>query len=188
MSLRAGNTFLSAVFFRTSADELDVYPGDVIDILFNAETNEYLGRRTVQLLLKDIRLSEKQYGDEEEQDRIYSAIKSGGSLPAGVDAGLFVPDRSECAGVYRFLKNECGDGTSAWTLRRLRYRLGTEGMRLNGVKIRLILDIFSELGFTETDAGKGAKDRYEIRMKETEGRKPLETSELYSRLRAGCLS
>lgn len=53
-----GETF-ECVFFSHTAEELGIKEGDVVDAAFSPQINEYRGKRNIQLLLSDIKKSEK---------------------------------------------------------------------------------------------------------------------------------
>ena len=56
-SFGEGKNTLTAMYFSNTPASLDFYTGDKVDLLFNIDINEWMGRRSVQLIIKDIRPS-----------------------------------------------------------------------------------------------------------------------------------
>jgi len=59
MTLASGGSQLDAIAFGMAGRELYTGP---IDILFNVQVNNYLGRESVQLSIKDFRVSHQNEG------------------------------------------------------------------------------------------------------------------------------
>lgn len=99
---RAGNT-VTAVKFSTTAAEFPYKKGDVVDLAVGIKRNEYLGRVSVSIIIKNVRF----HGINE--DRILSEIRLFERFCRGEkiykdDAFALLPDRELMANVYRFLR------------------------------------------------------------------------------------
>lgn len=57
LKLRKNNKMCDAVAFKF-ADKIDLLQKDVVDIVYAVDENEWRGKRTIQLLVKDIRLAD----------------------------------------------------------------------------------------------------------------------------------
>jgi len=55
LRLRSGRHTLNAIYFSATAESASVQPGDVVDVAFTPQINEFRGDRTVQLNIVDIR-------------------------------------------------------------------------------------------------------------------------------------
>ena len=55
LRLRAGRHTINAIYFSATAETASVQPGDVVDVAFTPQINEFRGERTVQLNILDIR-------------------------------------------------------------------------------------------------------------------------------------
>ena len=60
LTLAKDNLVITAMYFRYSPAELDVYDNDVIDVMFNLDINEYQSMKNLQFIVKDIRLTKEQ--------------------------------------------------------------------------------------------------------------------------------
>ena len=99
MRLRAGRHGFNAIFFSATPESCSIQPGDLVDVAFNPQINEFRGERTVQMNLLDIRPSCAAPCSPELDD--YQALLRGALTPA-IAAGL-LPDRSMLAMVWRYL-------------------------------------------------------------------------------------
>lgn len=83
------------IFFSCSLSDLPVRPGEWVDIAFCPQINEYRGRRSIQLLLTDIRPADPL--------PLCRSILQGKPLPAW-DAADFCPIRTDFVLVWRWLR------------------------------------------------------------------------------------
>ena len=74
---------LTAMYFSHSPKETDVYAGDRIDILAGLDINEFGGKRTAQLILRDLRLTAEAEAAAEESAARYAALRAG--APSWID-------------------------------------------------------------------------------------------------------
>ncbi len=99
---RAGNT-VTALKFSTTAAEFPYEKGDVVDLAVGIKRNEYLGRVSVSIIIKNIRFHDIN------EDRILCEIRLFERYCRGEklykdDAFALLPDRELIASVYRFLR------------------------------------------------------------------------------------
>ena len=66
LSLGTKHHSVTAMCFRTTVSDLNIFPGDFVDVLFNLDVNEFQNNQTVQLIVKDIRLTENIEAREKE--------------------------------------------------------------------------------------------------------------------------
>lgn len=81
-----------AVFFSHTAEELGIRTGDYLDIAFYPQINEFRSRRSVQLLISDLRRHD---------GTLSRSILSG---IASEDAAAFLPERDDCGVVWRKMR------------------------------------------------------------------------------------
>ncbi len=118
-----------AVYFSKTEAELGLRAGDCVDAAFQAQINEFRSRRSVQLLITDLRA----------HDFLPALAVLGGALPEPEDD--LVPCRPDFARVWRGLCSRGGEVSG--TLQRLFDSL-SPGMW--DVKLCLCLKVFEELG------------------------------------------
>ena len=99
LRLRSGRTAINAIYFSANPQTASIEPGDLVDVAFNAQVNEFRGERTVQMNVLDIRPSCAVSCPAEMQG--YQFIRSGALTPAMAD--LLLPDRTMLADVWRYL-------------------------------------------------------------------------------------
>lgn len=100
---KGGNT-IKAVLFSCTAAKFPYEKGDVVDLAVSVKRNEYLGRVSVSIIIKNIRF----HGVDE--DRVLSEIRLFERLSRGErlykdDAFALLPERELTAGVYRLLRS-----------------------------------------------------------------------------------
>lgn len=54
LTVMCGGTRVTAMCFRCTVEELDLYPGDRVDIAFSLDINEYQNVRSVQMIVREI--------------------------------------------------------------------------------------------------------------------------------------
>lgn len=133
---------ITALAFNRSPSEFGIAVSDRISVVYNIGINDFQGTRTVQMLLKDYCFdgeTENIIANEEDAYRRYlgdhSAFLSGNELPS----------REECGLLYRVIKSICGDSKAVICPRMLEIKTAN-GSYLSANKIRLIMDILSEIG------------------------------------------
>ena len=99
LRLRSGRAGVNAIYFSANPQTVSIQPGDVVDIAFTPQINEYRGERTVQMNVLDIRPSCNAECSPDASG--YRALLSG-SLTAA-DAARLLPDRATLAMVWRYL-------------------------------------------------------------------------------------
>ena len=99
LRLRAGRQTFNAIYFSATPETASIEPGDLVDIAFNPQVNEFRGERSVQMNVLDIRPScaVPCSGD----DSGFLALRRGTVTPA--IAGEILPDRAALAMVWRYL-------------------------------------------------------------------------------------
>ena len=99
LRLRQGRHILNGICFSTTAQTASVEPGDLVDVAFVPQINEYRGERMVQLNVTDIRPSCSASCTADSGP--YRALR-GGKLTAGAAEAL-LPERKLLAAVWRYL-------------------------------------------------------------------------------------
>ena len=99
LRLRSGRTALNAIYFSATPETASIQPGDVVDVAFNPQINEFRGERSVQMNVLDIRPACAAPCSPEVAD--YRAMMTGSLTPAM--AAQLLPDRAMLAMVWRYL-------------------------------------------------------------------------------------
>ena len=145
LRLRSGRYSLGAIYFSATPESASIQQGDLVDVAFNPQINEFRGERSVQMNIIDIRPACSAAASPEMSG--YHALHRQ-QLTAEMATGLF-PDRATLALVWRYLA--AGGGMiqeSPMCLCRKIVRWS--GKELSLGKLLTCLDIFADVGLLET--------------------------------------
>ena len=181
LTIEKNGVRMTAMYFNMQASSLPFGPGDRADILYTLEVNEYMGKRTPQMTVRDMIPSAEIRERIDAKRELYREIIDGAAIPRSISA---VPVRGEFADVYRELVSRFSKGRSKFGAAELARSLHWKGEN-SFVKIKLIADILCEtklIDFTvRRDPG---DDIYLFRIIPAKGKTNLDKSGLYNRIRA----
>lgn len=142
LRLRNGRSSLNAIYFSATPESASVSQGDVVDVAFIPQINEFRGERSVQVNVVDIRPScAVPCGCETAN---YRALAENRLSPQG--AAELMPNRATLACVWRYLSG-CGVGTIEESpICLCRKIVRWSGSPLNLGQLMTCLDIFSDVG------------------------------------------
>ena len=145
LRLRQGHHTLNAICFSTTPESASIEAGDVVDVAFQPQVNEFRGERSVQLNIMDIRPSCKAKAGTEYGG--YRRLHSGHLTPA--EAAALLPERATLATVWRYLAACGGDSireAPACLCRKIVRRSGSD---LDLGQMLVCLDIFKDVGLLQ---------------------------------------
>ena len=179
--LSDGSKNITAMFFSNSPDSLGITVGDLVDVLFNIDINEWFGRRSVQLIVKDMKLSVSAIlNSQRERERFYE-IWSGTEYTEDEDV---MPSRDDFAAVYRFLHETYHTGINSLAHRELIAKLSKSqfavGRNIGYIKLKIIIRVFQELNVLGIDEFEEEKYRFAFKYS---SKTNLEKSSILRRLR-----
>lgn len=163
---------ISAVCFGCNLLSEGFSAGDMTDLVCNIGINEFKGKRTIQLIVRDVDYSAAFWKQIEKEEADFDRILTG-DLCCSSDE---IPVRADFAAVYEVLKNGGYLTEKQVCLRKLLAGLPDISYR----KANIILEVFSECGlcrFRRTGTG-----LYELQLKETQGKKDLFSAPLMKML------
>ena len=145
LRLRSGRHGVNAIYFSASPETASIQTGDVVDIAFTPQINEFRGERSVQLNILDIRPSCSAECSPENGG--YHALQTG-ALTQEIAAAL-LPERAMLAMVWRYLA-----AAPAATIQEAPICLCRKIVRWTGKPMSLgqmmtCLDIFRDVGLLE---------------------------------------
>ncbi len=175
-----GHSFCG-VYFGNSPRECGVSGGDKADFVFNLEINEFRDRKNPQLNIKRIFPPQSLVHSRGEEIELYNKIKCGMIIPANTD---IVPKRSDFATLYTYIDRNVKKNVEIYPLSVLEAACSYEGTG-QSVKLRFMLDIFSEMGLLSVEAVDGGADEsYRIKPKFVRGKVNLDKSAILRELRS----
>ncbi len=175
---------INAMYFGISPVRLSFSEGDRVDVFFNIDINEYLGEKSVQIIVKDMKISDK-YNDDLRKDIFrYEYIKGGGIFD---DAENIIPTRADFATVYNVIRHEFRIGHDTLNekillsmLKGATYPNGSIGY----IKMKFILAIFRELNVCGVEENEDGYYHFDIYFKSDKAN--LEKSYILKKLRSQC--
>lgn len=186
LMLRRGNMVICAMCFRRSLADLDIYSGDVVDVLYTLDVNEFQGTKTLQMIVRDVRLSEKQLSCEIREHEVYDALAAGNGDFAITDEerASAVPTRDEFGVVYNILKKELRVEHEVFSIRALAHLIRSLGYNIPYVKLKFIIMIFRELNLIGVEDVDTEREIYSFKFIYVKSKTNLEKSNILKRLRS----
>ena len=173
LRLCSGHTYLNAIYFSADPQTVSIQPGDLVDVAFTPQVNEFRGTRTVQMNVIDIRPS---CSAECLPDAAPYRDMQRGKLTSG-EAAALLPDRKMLALVWRYLDAANPVQESPMCLCRKIVRWS--GQPLNLGQMLTCLDIFRDVGLLTVQR----QHKYvSIRLTPGEGKADLSRSQTMQRL------
>lgn len=144
LSLYKDKKQLTAMMFSTSPQDFSFSIGDEVDIAYNLEMNEFNGISSLQINIKDIKISERFVELEAINEQMYQSVKTG---ECTLDADYIIPTRDEFGAVYQYLQSAARLGKNVYRISRLLSELANSRLNvdLNYVKLKTIIKVFREL-------------------------------------------
>ena len=152
-------------------------PGDRVDIVGTADISEYRGCRSVQMIIKDIKLTENEINKDLLYKEIYEEYAESGFADRD-DARILLPSRDDIVAVFRNLKSNVSEKIHIdIRSRKVKYESKSN---MNPAKYLVCLDVMKEFGIVEYEReGFTAK----IRMHDIGKKVDLNTSAVLRKLR-----
>ena len=144
MSLIKGGRRFTAMLFGTGSGGCPVVQGDMVDAAFSLEINHFRGRQNIQLMLKDIRLSDCELEKDHYFLSCYSNFINGQELTDS-QVNMLYPDRADLVAVWRHIITRAQGGKLTAPYNTLSRRISYESRRMINIgKLFVCLDVFSE--------------------------------------------
>lgn len=137
------NQELNAVYFGMSQNNFRFFVGDVCDIAFSVDINEYIGIQTPQLLIRAVKHCEEKNSNVVEGDCFYKKIcdeTNHEKLPISA-----LPTLTDFRAVFIFLKKEINSKHRKMSVMSVCKQLSLkEHFEINTCKVRIIFDVLSQ--------------------------------------------
>lgn len=190
MQLEYAGRSVTALFFGKNPTELGIVSGDSVEVAFNMDINDFQNQHTVQLLVRDIRLSDELMTNLSDKrsayERIKEAIRTGERCLVHAD---MIPIRDDFAGVYLYLKQLARQNSDVVCIRAMQRYFDAMGTPRSFVKLMLCMDIFNETNvvgiepLSGEEYGNSLSDCYRFRLNFVKAKVNLEKSSIYKRLK-----
>ena len=175
-----GKSYVQGMFFSNSPSSLGISPGDKVDALFSIDINEWQDRKSVQLILKDVKLKISRSEVQAYTRQRFLDIKAGATFSANEDV---IPERKDFVAVYKFLQSSIRQGIDTYSHTELEKKLETvpDGIRIGYVKLKFIILIFKELNLVSIEENENEVYRFSIKY--SSSKQNLEKSSILKKLR-----
>ena len=145
LRLRRGWHTINAIFFSATAQSAAIEQGDLVDVAFNPQVNEFRDERTVQMNILDIRPTCKAACSPDIGS--YRSLQAGQLLPEA--AAALLPDRPTLSLVWRYLDSVPGSTVEESPMCLCRKIVRWSGAPLSLGRMMTCLDIFSDVGLLQ---------------------------------------
>lgn len=134
---------MQAVWFGVPASTFPFSVSDCVDVMFQLSINEYQNVKSLQLIVKDMRISDEYAEKCKWEKERYQQILEGASFTPSEN---IIPNRDDIAEVYKLLRRECRIGHNTFSHKTLLSTLNlTSALQINYIKLKFIINILSEL-------------------------------------------
>lgn len=147
ITLKKDGKYFVALFFGRPIDTLPYLEGDIVDVVFNIDINTFKNQQSVQMIIRDIRLSDDQLKRIEAGYTRYNQISINTSLSVKSHE---IPTREDFKAIYTLLRAICAensgyefDANLSYLIRLAKKRFCIE---ISFFKALVIFDVFSEAG------------------------------------------
>ena len=145
LRLRSGRHSVNAIYFSANPEMASIQPGDVVDIAFTPQINEFRNERTVQMNVLDIRPSCSAECSADASG--YQALTAGRLTPR--IASELLPERAMLAMVWRYLAASGSPVIQESPICLCRKIVRWSGKPMSLSQLSTCLDIFRDVGLLE---------------------------------------
>ena len=144
LTLSKNGVAYTAMMFGTGSGGCGFAQGNYVDAAFHLDINEFRGRRNIQLVIKDVRLSTCEVLADQKFLNLYHYYMADHRL-SSADARILLPERRDLVAVWRHILSRSEDGRLTVPSNALSRRVSWESSRtINIGKLFVCLDVFSE--------------------------------------------
>ena len=181
LSLGNGKYSISAMYFSNSPESLGIYVGDKVDVLFNLDVNEWGGRESTQLIIRDLKPSQLQKAQYKNDLARFEEIRNGASFD---EKENLMPTRDDFAAVYRLVVASIRNDVDTLKHRDIISRLksGDDRRDIGYIKLKIIIMVFKELNIISIEDV--AEETYKFKIHYSTTKTRLDKSTLLRRLRS----
>ena len=146
LRLRCGHYMFNGIYFSATAESASIAQGDLVDVAFVPQVNEYRGERSVQMNVLDIRPACR--AECSCDSRAYRCLCEDRINPE--QARNLLPDRTTLGLVWRYLAANTGPELRETPMCLCRKIVRWSGAPLSLGQLLTCLDIFADVGLLQT--------------------------------------
>ena len=171
----------TGMYFSCAPSSLSIYVGDKVDILFNIDVNEWAGRRSAQLIIRDIKQSASQRSLMLKEQERFEEVWNGARFETDEH---ILPSRDDFATVYRLIVDAVRSGVDTLSVRDIIFKLSVRRdiHTIGYIKLLVIIKVMQELNIMGIE--EIGEEVYRFKVQYRAGKTELEKSNLLRRLRS----
>ncbi len=176
-----GRISTSAMYFSNSPDSIDVHRGDKVDILCNIAINEWQDRKSVQLIIRDMKVALSLEDQNKKNKMRFEEIKSGATFSLNENV---IPEREDFVAVYKFVQNSLHTGIDTFSHKDLISKISVfdPKAKIGYIKLKFIIMIFREMNLIQIE--EQMEEIYKFSLHYSVTKKDLSKSSILKRLRS----
>lgn len=175
------NMSVNAVWFGMPFEDLPYVEGDIVDIVYTADINEYMGMRTPQIFIKDVAVSESENSSILSMNEKFALLAEG----KGYDGcEKDIPDLSDFRDVFRFVRREVGREGKKFSITASARTLRDDfEIDVSACKLKVILEVLNEQKLLSIDS-RISDDLVCISLSTVAGKTNIDESPLLKKVRS----
>ena len=173
---------LNAVMFGASYECFNLSVGELVDIMFQVDINEYNNVKSVQLIVREMRANAAYLETLEKSAKRYEEVMAGATFDKDE---YLIPTREDFKQLYLFFRRMEVTKQSQIPERQLLMILCAENNKINLAKLRIMIDILGEMKLCEIERGYG--NLLEVRVNHRAEKVNLENSKILERILSQCI-
>ncbi|MBQ8742333.1 MAG: single-stranded-DNA-specific exonuclease RecJ [Clostridia bacterium] len=171
---------LSALYFGHSRPSLPIYIGDTVDLAFTIGINEFRGVTEVQMIVRDLKVSEAlPFRISEQEKRFYRDILDGKTYKREDD---ILPCREDFTQVYLYLKRRPGIYRDDCT--GIREIIRSLGGKISYCKLMTVLSVLNETGLVSIEFSDQCDENFRFSVNFVKNKIDIERSPFYVKMRS----
>ena len=176
-----GRRTLTCMYFSNPPVSLGIYVGDRIDLLVNIDINEWGGRENLQVIVRDLKISEEQKNTARLEEERFLEIWRGASYSADENV---LPSREDFVMLYKLFANSFRQGIDTLSHREIIAKLNSDNptLSMNYIKLKFIVMVLKELNIVNIEDI--SDELYKFSVHYTTQKTMLDKSTLLRKLRS----
>lgn len=182
--LKKGAKSFQALLFGASQAECPVIKGELADVAFYLDINEFRGSRTVQFIVQDIKLSENVLKRTLSDIDIYNKFKNGESITTE-QANSLIPPRQEFIDVFKHIKSNAENSVFSAECRQLYREVCVSNHYIPISRMLICLDVFDELNIFSVAK---QEQKFNIKIVDVKNKVDISTSKILADIKRHILA
>ena len=179
MIIEKNSCLATALYFGMSTDRFPFSEGDTVDIMCNMDLNDFRGTLSVQVVIKDVRMSEQDNLEKLHNEEAFRRFSESDVRVTACD----VPDMTDFRAAFLYIKSlikefDEGKQLSIWKCSKDLSRQYSS--KCSHLKFNIILAVFEEMGLI--NLSREDNDSVIVSLNKTEGKVNIEKSEFLASL------